>query len=72
MLKSEIEVGRFYRARVSGIPVIVRVDLIGTRTDRYHQGRTIYHVTNLRTGRKLTFYSTRKFRLEVNREGRPV
>ncbi len=73
MKKSEIKVGGYYRARVSGILVTVRVDDIETRNaDTSRQGRTYYWVTNLRTNRRLTFQSAQKFRLEVNESGVPA
>lgn len=73
MKKSEIKVGGYYQARISGNFVTVRVDEIGTRyADRFRQGGTYYRVTNLKTGRSLTFLSARKFRLEVNESGVPI
>ncbi len=74
MKKSEIVVGRFYRARVSGFPVTVRVDSIGTVYPNRHYLKcgTHYHVTNLKTGRQLTFQSAQKFRFETNESGVPV
>ena len=73
MKKTEIKVGSFYRARVSGVYVTVRVNEIST-TYCYQDFKagTDYHVTNLLTGRKLTFQSARKFRLEGDVNGRPA
>ncbi|MCH7990642.1 MAG: hypothetical protein IID46_15990 [Planctomycetes bacterium] len=73
MKKSEIKVGSFYSARVSGVYVTVRVNEIST-TYCYQDFKagTDYHVTNLLTGRKLTFQSARKFRMEVSESGVPV
>ncbi len=74
MKKNEIKVGGHYRAKVNGALTTVRVDAIresarlngpvrtGWLTPR---SVTIYSVTNLRTGRKLTFRSAAKFRCEV-------
>ena len=69
MKKSEIKVGSFYRARVSGSYATVRVDAIA---DHCSDLSTFYNVTNLKTGRKLTFQSARKFRSEVSESGVPV
>lgn len=66
MKKSEIKVGGHYAARVSGNFVTVRVDEIAKRESNvYRKGGTYYVVTNLKTGRKLTFKSAMKFRREV-------
>jgi len=71
MKKADIEVGGHYIAKVSGNLVTVRVDAIGEterrRTDRYsgqpkYTIHAYYEVTNLNTGRKLTFRSAQKFR----------
>ena len=73
MKKFQIEVGKYYRARISGVDVTVLVNVIGTRfADKYRRGGTYYHITNLRTGRNLTFQSASKFRLEVSESGVPV
>lgn len=70
MKKSDIKVGGYYRANVSGILVTVRVDEISTfNSNKYRKGGTRYEVTNLRTGRMLTFRSARKFRRETNVSG---
>jgi hypothetical protein len=65
MRKSEIRVGHKYTARASGQIVNVRVDAI-RQCDRITcngvRSVNIYDVTNLRTGRKLTFRSAAKFR----------
>lgn len=63
--KSEIKVGGFYKASVSGKVVTVRVDAI--RTPAFvRNGKdtetTVYDVTNTVTGRKTTFRSAMKFR----------
>ena len=71
MKKADIEIGGTYIANVSGNLVTVRVDNIGEterrKTDRYsgqprYTIHTYYDVTNLNTGRKLTFRSAQKFR----------
>jgi len=71
MKKADIEVGGHYIAKVSGNLVTVRVDAIGEterrKVDRYsgqpkRNSHTYYEVTNLNTGRKLTFRSAQKFR----------
>jgi hypothetical protein len=65
MKASEIEVGGTYTARVSGNLVAVRVDAIRetveSRGSKLVDGHR-YDVTNLATGRKLTFRSAAKFR----------
>ncbi len=64
MLKSQIVVGGVYVAKVSGNLVQVRVDAIRNRFMGGPMGkdRTCYDVTNLKTGRKVTFRSAQKFR----------
>lgn len=59
-----------YTARVSGRYVTVRVDRIYQRTEAFRGERetTVYDVTNLDTGRKITFRSAAKFRKEVKRD----
>lgn len=67
MKKAEIKVGGYYRAKVSGNLVTVRVDAIrevpgwvsGTRSSSH---QSVYDVTNLKTGCKTTFRSAAKFR----------
>lgn len=61
MLKSQIQVGKFYVAKVNDKLTTVRVDAIGSGFD----STTYYEVTNLSTGRKTTFRSAQKFRKEV-------
>ena len=70
MKKNEIKVGGHYRAEVNGKLVTVRVDAIeerGAGTSR--NSRPSYQVTNLSTGRKLTFRSAAKFHAEM---GQPI
>lgn len=67
MLKREIKVGGRYGARVSGKFVSVRVDAIRETFTSRASGATVYDVTNLSTGRKLTFRSAQKFRWEDSR-----
>lgn len=67
MKAKDIEVGGTYQAKVNDQVVVVRVDKIGERREagsygRPYQTRTIYYVTNLKTGRKTTFRSSAKFR----------
>lgn len=70
MKKSSIQVGGVYVARVSGKLTEVRVDAINergdfcSRTGGYHS-TDCFDVTNLATGRKLTFRSAEKFRYPV-------
>jgi len=60
---SELVVGNTYKARVSERIVDVRLDRIEERdATHYSRRRTIYHVTNLRSGRHLQFRSAAKFR----------
>ena len=72
MKAKEITVGGKYVAKVSGKLTTVRVDAIRVvpgftpRADRIYSGRarpdkTVYDVTNLTTGRKLTFRSAARF-----------
>lgn len=77
MKKKDIQVGKQYRAKVSGKLTTVRVDAIrevqrytgssvwSTRTTK---DSTVYDVTNLVTGRKTTFRSAAKFRNEAGME----
>jgi hypothetical protein len=73
MKQNEIKVGCEYMAKVSNKIVKVRVDSI-EETERWKRPaygnmklskKTIYHVTNLSTGRKTTFKSAAKFRSKV-------
>lgn len=75
MKKHEIQVGGHYTARVSGNFVTVRVEAI--RSDSVVAGlswakdakqHTYYDVTNLDTGRKLTFRSAAKFRRDLTKQ----
>ena len=70
MKQAEIKVGHQYQAKVSGRIVVVHVDAI-RETTRFGKDVTVYDVTNLGTGRKLTFKSAAKFRREVQ-AGIPV
>lgn len=76
MKASEIEVGGFYMAKVSGNVVKVKVDAIRevttVRGTNYYTGgggklseKKVYDVTNTETGRKTTFRSAAKFRSRV-------
>ena len=73
MKKNEIKVGGHYSAKVNGKLVTVRVDAIRDSTTRHKtQGTALatrYDVTNLSTGRKTTFRSAAKFRVEM---GQPI
>lgn len=63
MKSKEIKVGGHYMAKVSGNLVTIRVDAIRTRNGYASvKDRTVYDVTNLKTGRKTTFESAMKFR----------
>ena len=73
MKSSDITVGGYYKAKISGNLVTVRVDAIreattGYRGKDYYTGRvkvterTVYDVTNLSTNRQTTFRSAAKFR----------
>ena len=61
MKKSEIKKGGLYTAKVSGQLTTVRVD----KYVQFHNGRWGWEVTNLKSGRRLTFRSAQKFRREV-------
>lgn len=61
MKKNEIKVGGLYAAKVSGRNVAVRVDAVRAASKE----GTFYDVTNLTTGRKITFRSAAKFQREV-------
>ncbi len=70
MKKADIHIGRLYEAKVSGKIVTVRVDQTsdlggGIWNDGRHY--TKYDVTNLATGRKLTFRSAARFRRPVTK-----
>ena len=62
MKASEIEVGRYYTANVSGVTATVRVDQIREREGYNNSYTTVYDVTNMRTRRTMTFRSARRFR----------
>lgn len=70
MKKTEIELGGVYLARVSSKITRVRVDAIRTVTKQSrnylgnpsYRDSTVYDVTNLATGRQITFRSATKFR----------
>lgn len=64
MLKKDIAVGGVYLAKVSGKIVPCRVDAIHENF-AMHKVSHSYHVTNLATGRKVTFRSAQKFRSVV-------
>lgn len=71
MKADELKIGEYYSARVSQRFVIVRLDSTDDRQQyrgsyRFGQRstttRTVYNVTNMNTGRELTFSSAAKFR----------
>ena len=75
MKASEIHIGAYYLAKVSGKVVTVRVESITEVPGRHipeahrpiggrskYPDRTVYGVTNLDTGRKTTFRSAQRFR----------
>ena len=65
MKKKDITIGGKYVARVSGNFVTVRVDAKRERFDHKGKCKEVYDVTNLKTGRKLTFQSAAKFRWQA-------
>ena len=75
MLKSEVVVGRQYRARIGGNIVTVRIDEVvetpGYKATSLYSGRrttpakTKWLATNLATGRQITIKSAAKLRAEV-------
>lgn len=78
MKAAQIKVGGHYTARVSGHFVTVRVD--GIRTVEKSRGTsysgttkyadvTVYDITDLRTGKHLTFQSAQKFRQPTSTPG---
>ena len=70
MKKAEIRVGGLYNAKVNGMTQVVRVDEIREYNPSFGGFRQIgkaqmrYDVTNLRTGRRLTFRSAARFKEE--------
>lgn len=79
MKKDQIRVGGHYEARVAGRFTTVRVDAIrevahfeqGNYGSYHTKDKTVYDVTNLKTGRKTTFRSAAKFRAEVEAKVAP-
>src|SRR6185503_5121579 len=65
MKASQIKPLGIYTAKVSNNLTQVQVNQIRTRRS---DGRTVYEVTNLKTGRKTTFESAAKFRSEATKE----
>ena len=65
MKANQIEVGQIYMAKVSGKVVPVRVDDIYDQCSIAGRWTKNFDVTNLATGRKLTFRSAAKFRGEA-------
>lgn len=61
MKAAEIDLAGVYVAKVSNKLTEVRVDVIEPTYD----GKTRYHVTNLKTGRTTTFRSAAKFRRKI-------
>jgi hypothetical protein len=62
--QSQLTVGRTYLAKVSGRLTVVRLDearVVRRYVTRSSLEKTVFDVTNLRTGRKLTFKSARRF-----------
>jgi len=66
MTRSEIEIGGFYKARISGKIVTVKVTNIRTGTKYYRNNTSttipLYDVLNTATGRSTVFRSAAKFR----------
>jgi len=70
MKHKEIKVDGTYLAKVSGRIVAVKVLQIEERYNSFSQRvypyrQNVYHVRNLKTGRKLTFRSSQRFQEEV-------
>lgn len=71
MLKAQIKVGGFYKAKVSDKIVTVRVDSITEREGtKLAKATTVYGVTNMTTGRTTVFRSAAKFRGEAADPGK--
>lgn len=71
MKKKDIVQGGHYTAKVSGRLVTVRVDCIRERPNWNGYGhRTVYDVTNMRTGKRLVFRSAQRFRCEAGMAAR--
>jgi hypothetical protein len=70
MKKSEVKVGGYYTAKVSGRLTVVRVDAVRERPTyrnpltqtKVGRASLMYDVTNMTTGRHTTFHSASKFR----------
>lgn len=69
MTKDQVTVGGEYLAMVSDKLVTVRVDRIYSANRFNKKDSTCYDVTNLSTGRKLTFKSAGKFRRAAKYDG---
>lgn len=75
MKANELEVGKFYRAKVSG--KLTTVQLVEIKSQQYYAGlnpysdvtkykyRTVYRVQNVNTNRETVFKSAAKFRYEA-------
>ena len=61
MKATQIQTGCHYTAKVNGNLTTVRVDRIATLYGP-RRDATLYHVTNIKTGRTTTFRSAAKFR----------
>ena len=60
MKKAEVSVGKYYRAKVSGVLTVVRLD------SEHHYGG--WSATNIATGRQVRIKSAAKLRREVPKE----
>jgi len=69
MKQNEVEIGGEYVAKVSGCLTTVRLNAIRVFPGTiYSRVITFYDVTNLKTNRKATFRSARKFRAPAKGE----
>jgi hypothetical protein len=63
MKQNEIQIDKLYVAKVNGKLTKVKVNTIRVHAKTaYSQSRTIYDVTNIKTGRSTSFRSASKFR----------
>lgn len=73
MKAKDIQCNHYYKAKVSGKVVTVRVnDIVKTSGSARHRGGTSYYVENMVTGRKTVFHSAMKFRYACDSFGKPL